>query len=225
MLTNADTPEDAAEARKFGAEGIGLTRTEHMFFASEERIAAVRRMIVAQVRARVAGRARLGDWGMVLCRVCLGCCAARLGAVRAGEARAGAGRRPRRDSLPLTRRPRLPFGPQTLEARQKALDEILPFQRSDFAGIFRWGLGCVVCGLCCGGLCRVVWMAGCWLVAGRWLTGWLVSGVCVDPRGTLGGRLSCAGPDPRRRLPTLPHACLTNPTTTPTTAGPWTACP
>eukprot|EP00195_Chlamydomonas_chlamydogama_P010279 CAMPEP_0202891472 /NCGR_PEP_ID=MMETSP1392-20130828/1515_1 /ASSEMBLY_ACC=CAM_ASM_000868 /TAXON_ID=225041 /ORGANISM="Chlamydomonas chlamydogama, Strain SAG 11-48b" /LENGTH=863 /DNA_ID=CAMNT_0049575227 /DNA_START=362 /DNA_END=2953 /DNA_ORIENTATION=- len=48
VLTNADTPEDAAEARKFGAEGIGLCRTEHMFFASEERIAAVRRMIVAQ---------------------------------------------------------------------------------------------------------------------------------------------------------------------------------
>lgn len=49
VLTNADTPEDAVEARKFGAEGIGLCRTEHMFFASEERIAGVRRMIVAQV--------------------------------------------------------------------------------------------------------------------------------------------------------------------------------
>lgn len=50
VLTNADTPEDAAEARKFGAEGIGLCRTEHMFFASEERIATVRRMIVAQTK-------------------------------------------------------------------------------------------------------------------------------------------------------------------------------
>ncbi len=59
MLTNADTPEDAAEARKFGAEGIGLTRTEHMFFASESRIAAVRRMIVAQVRP--GGGAGAGD--------------------------------------------------------------------------------------------------------------------------------------------------------------------
>jgi pyruvate, orthophosphate dikinase len=38
VLTNADTPEDAAEARRFGAGGIGLCRTEHMFFASEERI-------------------------------------------------------------------------------------------------------------------------------------------------------------------------------------------
>jgi len=50
VLTNADTPADASEARKFGAEGIGLCRTEHMFFASAERIAAVRRMIVAQTR-------------------------------------------------------------------------------------------------------------------------------------------------------------------------------
>ncbi|GLI61134.1 hypothetical protein VaNZ11_003409 [Volvox africanus] len=50
VLTNADTPEDAEEARKFGAEGIGLCRTEHMFFASEERIATVRRMIVAQTQ-------------------------------------------------------------------------------------------------------------------------------------------------------------------------------
>ena len=48
VLTNADTPDDAAAARRNGAEGIGLTRTEHMFFASEDRIAAVRRMILAQ---------------------------------------------------------------------------------------------------------------------------------------------------------------------------------
>ena len=47
VRTNADTPQDAAHAVKFGAEGIGLCRTEHMFFA-EERIAAVREMIVAK---------------------------------------------------------------------------------------------------------------------------------------------------------------------------------
>jgi pyruvate,orthophosphate dikinase len=46
VRTNADTPHDAATAVKFGAEGIGLTRTEHMFFAPE-RIPAVREMIVA----------------------------------------------------------------------------------------------------------------------------------------------------------------------------------
>jgi pyruvate,orthophosphate dikinase len=46
VRTNADTPHDAETAVKFGAEGIGLTRTEHMFFAPE-RIPAVREMIVA----------------------------------------------------------------------------------------------------------------------------------------------------------------------------------
>jgi pyruvate,orthophosphate dikinase len=46
VRTNADTPEDAAVARAFGAQGIGLCRTEHMFFA-EDRIAAVRQMILA----------------------------------------------------------------------------------------------------------------------------------------------------------------------------------
>mgnify|MGYP000940653714 FL=1 len=46
VRTNADTPKDARQAVKFGAEGIGLCRTEHMFFA-EDRIAAVREMIVA----------------------------------------------------------------------------------------------------------------------------------------------------------------------------------
>jgi pyruvate,orthophosphate dikinase len=46
VRANADTPEDAARAREFGAEGIGLVRTEHMFFASD-RIPIVREMIMA----------------------------------------------------------------------------------------------------------------------------------------------------------------------------------
>ena len=46
VRTNADTPNDAAQARKFGAEGIGLCRTEHMFFDAT-RIMAMREMIVA----------------------------------------------------------------------------------------------------------------------------------------------------------------------------------
>lgn len=46
VWTNADTPFDAKVARDFGAEGIGLCRTEHMFFA-EDRILAVRQMILA----------------------------------------------------------------------------------------------------------------------------------------------------------------------------------
>jgi pyruvate,orthophosphate dikinase len=47
VRTNADTPRDSATAREFGAEGIGLCRTEHMFF-DETRIAAVREMIMAK---------------------------------------------------------------------------------------------------------------------------------------------------------------------------------
>ncbi|MFO7588197.1 MAG: pyruvate, phosphate dikinase, partial [Gemmatimonadota bacterium] len=72
VRANADNPEDASAARGFGAEGIGLCRTEHMFFG-EERIDAVREMILA------------------------------------GE-------------------------PQ---GRRRALDKLLPMQRSDFEGIFR----------------------------------------------------------------------------------------
>ncbi|MCC5830580.1 MAG: pyruvate, phosphate dikinase [Phycisphaeraceae bacterium] len=71
IRTNADTPEDAQRARDFGAEGIGLCRTEHMFF-KEDRIVAMREMILADSR----------------------------------------------------------------DARQKALDKLLPYQRDDFVGIF-----------------------------------------------------------------------------------------
>jgi pyruvate,orthophosphate dikinase len=46
VRTNADTPDDAAKAREFGAEGIGLCRTEHMF-AEAERLQLVREMILA----------------------------------------------------------------------------------------------------------------------------------------------------------------------------------
>ena len=72
VRTNADNPRDAAVAVKFGAEGIGLCRTEHMFF-EEDRIPAVREMIVAK----------------------------------------------------------------TEEARRKALNKLLPMQRSDFEGIYK----------------------------------------------------------------------------------------
>ncbi len=71
VRTNADTPKDAKVARKFGAQGIGLCRTEHMFFEGE-RIKAMREMILAN----------------------------------------------------------------TLEGREKALAKLLPYQRSDFEGIF-----------------------------------------------------------------------------------------
>ena len=50
VRTNADRPEDAALARKFGAKGIGLCRTEHMFF-DPQRILAIRKMILAETEA------------------------------------------------------------------------------------------------------------------------------------------------------------------------------
>ena len=71
VRTNADTPKDAIQARKFGAEGIGLCRTEHMFF-EKDRIFNFRKMICAT----------------------------------------------------------------TLEEREKALENILPYQRKDFEGLY-----------------------------------------------------------------------------------------
>ena len=59
VRTNADTPHDARQAREFGAQGIGLCRTEHMFFG-EERIMRMREMILADnVEARRAALAKL----------------------------------------------------------------------------------------------------------------------------------------------------------------------
>jgi pyruvate, orthophosphate dikinase len=59
IRTNADTPEDSQRARSFGAEGIGLCRTEHMFFG-DQRIVAMRKMILADDEAgRTAALAEL----------------------------------------------------------------------------------------------------------------------------------------------------------------------
>lgn len=55
VRTNADTPHDAAVARNFGAIGIGLCRTEHMFFEGEK-IKAMREMILAEEAKDVAKR-------------------------------------------------------------------------------------------------------------------------------------------------------------------------
>ena len=60
VRTNADTPEDAAKARSFGAEGIGLCRTEHMFFEGQ-RIVDMRKMILAddeEGRKKASARSR-----------------------------------------------------------------------------------------------------------------------------------------------------------------------
>ncbi|MDD4106898.1 MAG: pyruvate, phosphate dikinase, partial [Candidatus Shapirobacteria bacterium] len=59
VRTNADTPKDAKTAREFGAEGIGLTRTEHMFF-EEDRIFAIRQMIISDtIEQREAALAKI----------------------------------------------------------------------------------------------------------------------------------------------------------------------
>ncbi len=60
VRTNADTPEDSRKAIEMGAEGIGLCRTEHMFFSSRERQLAIQEMIVAETReARIAALDKL----------------------------------------------------------------------------------------------------------------------------------------------------------------------
>jgi pyruvate,orthophosphate dikinase len=61
VRTNADTPEDAAKARSFGAEGIGLFRTEHMFYGknSEQPLFLLRKMIISKTEAE--RRAALAD--------------------------------------------------------------------------------------------------------------------------------------------------------------------
>ena len=59
VRTNADTPRDAKQAKEFGAQGVGLCRTEHMFFA-EDRIPAIREMIVSKtVEQRKAALAKI----------------------------------------------------------------------------------------------------------------------------------------------------------------------
>jgi len=59
VRTNADTPRDAKQAKIFGAEGIGLCRTEHMFFA-KDRIFSMRKMILAdKVEDREAALAEI----------------------------------------------------------------------------------------------------------------------------------------------------------------------
>src|SRR5262249_44610314 len=54
VRANADIPRDASKAREFGAEGIGLCRTEHMFF-DEKRLPEVVRMIMAAPRVKALG--------------------------------------------------------------------------------------------------------------------------------------------------------------------------
>jgi pyruvate,orthophosphate dikinase len=112
VRANADTPHDARVARSLGAEGIGLCRTEHMFFA-EDRIPHVVTMILHAQEARLA---RL-----------------RIERIEEDLAQAARSERPRlRKELEAARRE----GREPIAAFQGALAKLLPLQRSDFKGIF-----------------------------------------------------------------------------------------
>ncbi|MDD5543731.1 MAG: pyruvate, phosphate dikinase [Acidobacteriia bacterium] len=114
VRTNADTPRDAAVARKFGAEGIGLCRTEHMFFEGD-RIDAVRQMIVgaADYKKLQAELNRLS---------------AELPKAAAAQRRKDIKRELEGLKKEIRRPQQLYFG---------ALKRLLPMQRKDFIGIFR----------------------------------------------------------------------------------------
>jgi pyruvate,orthophosphate dikinase len=113
VRANADIPRDARKAREFGAEGIGLCRTEHMFFA-EERLEHVVRMIMAAPRAKA-----LQD---------------RLDARTKALASASPSEQKALKSEIATLRREL-AGP--LREYTGALAKLLPFQRADFRGLFK----------------------------------------------------------------------------------------
>jgi pyruvate,orthophosphate dikinase len=113
VRANADTPVDARQARAFGAEGIGLCRTEHMFFA-EERLPVVQRMIMFATEAK-AGEKKLHD-------------------LEGQVAKASWKNKDRleKDLSDLRRRVEEP-----IRTYKSALAELLPFQKADFLGLFR----------------------------------------------------------------------------------------
>jgi pyruvate,orthophosphate dikinase len=113
VRANADVPRDALQARKFGAEGIGLCRTEHMFFAAE-RLPLVQQMILfAPIAKRLRGEL------------------ARLEA----DAAAGSGADKEAWEARLKGKRAELAGPQA--KLDEALDRILPFQRDDFYGLLK----------------------------------------------------------------------------------------
>jgi pyruvate,orthophosphate dikinase len=113
IRANADIPRDAKVAFAFGARGIGLCRTEHMFFA-EERLPQVVAMILAAAR---------GQRGLDLTR--------RL-QDRLAEARGAQAAEIKKD----LGRVRAEYGP-AIAAYTGALKKLLPMQRADFAGLFK----------------------------------------------------------------------------------------
>jgi pyruvate,orthophosphate dikinase len=112
VRSNADIPRDAKEARAFGAEGIGLCRTEHMFFA-KERLSHV----VAMIMAAPEVKAIEADFN------------AKSAQLKGAEGPSAAALR--REVAALKKRL---AGP--LKAYRGALAKLLPFQRADFRGLF-----------------------------------------------------------------------------------------
>ncbi|MBI1798459.1 MAG: pyruvate, phosphate dikinase [Candidatus Eisenbacteria bacterium] len=110
VRANADIPRDAKQARAFGAEGIGLCRTEHMFFA-EDRLPHVVQMILAAPEAKALE--------------------SRLAAAEAQAAAPGARAEAKREVAALKRRL---AGP--MRHYRDALAKLLPLQRADFRGLF-----------------------------------------------------------------------------------------
>jgi pyruvate,orthophosphate dikinase len=113
VRANADIPRDAKQARLFGAEGIGLCRTEHMFFA-EDRLPWVVQMIISAPEAKLL-RAKL-----------------RAKLAELEDADRTAARRVKAEAAAL--RAKL-AAPEKLY--RQALAQLLPLQRSDFRGLFQ----------------------------------------------------------------------------------------
>ncbi len=118
VRTNADTPHDAAVAVKFGAEGIGLCRTEHMFFEGSRIVAFRRLILVAETVKKLKDRFGVSD----------------LKALEAACKTAGMPAKELESSL------------RAIAQYKQALKELLPLQRKDFTGIFKAlkGLPCTV---------------------------------------------------------------------------------
>jgi pyruvate,orthophosphate dikinase len=113
VRANADVPRDAQKARSFGAEGIGLCRTEHMFFA-QDRLAHVVAMIMAAPRAKEVERRLAG-------------LEKQLEGASPHEAKTL-----KQEILAVKRELAEP-----LKAYRGSLAKLLPFQRSDFRGLFQ----------------------------------------------------------------------------------------
>jgi pyruvate,orthophosphate dikinase len=118
VRTNADRPKDAHVASRLGARGIGLCRTEHMFFEAT-RLPIVRRMILAAPRARL-GLQQLEAAGLSVTLV-------RKQLRWTGD---------RRATRVVLERIQAEFG-EAIEAYLQALAALLPLQRADFLGLFR----------------------------------------------------------------------------------------